>query len=318
MRLIYVALVPLAVLLLSHCSVCVVKYSLLVKELVTAPIQGIQLCSYFGNRVPHREPHLSSCYWFKEKTCCTVFEPMSFFEGIVKFLSAEFNKSLITDDCQKYLKYLMCFICAPNQYLFLINYRLRICLPFCNLLYTKCSTSYLDSLTKAVNETYANGKELCLSREFRVIEERNSSSCFAFDPTWDSSNQCHLNLPVFLSALFLVIVFTKALGQGNLLTEFIVALFEIKNAARIHLSISFAVLCVVMSSLAVLRNAQILPEDELKLWTDHLPADLKQFGGNAMSLPKLQKHYYDIGYETIQSNPRDNLKNAHEKVGMHY
>lgn len=316
MRIIYLALVPLVVLILPRCSLCAVKYSLLTKEVVTAPIHGIQLCTYFGDRVPRPEPALSPCHWFKKKSCCTVYESMAFFEAFVKVLSAEFNKSLITDGCNKYLGYLMCFVCAPNQYLFLFNYRLRICQSFCDLLYIKCATSYLDPLMKPVKETYANGKELCLSREFRVIEEQNSSSCFAFDKAWDSSNQCQLNLPVFLSALFLVIVFTEAFGQGNLLTEFMVVLFEIKNTTKIHLLISFAVLCVVMSYLAVHRNAQILTEDELKLWTDHLSTDLEQFGGNAISLPKLQEHYYDVGYETLQNNPNDNLKNAHEKFGM--
>lgn len=83
--------------------------------------------------------------------------------------------------CQKYINYLMCYICSPDQFLFYKNERLTVCQGFCDKLYDACNSAILKG--SVIRHLYANGREFCRSRRFQV----NTVNCFTFDQQLDVS-----------------------------------------------------------------------------------------------------------------------------------
>ena len=134
--------------------------------------QSLQYCSFFNNRAPSAQPGLKNCTWFKDNSCCMQQEIAATF-GKVKPLK---GASL---ECQKFINYLMCYICAPNQNVFYQWERMTVCESFCNKLYGACKTAILKG--SVITSLYNNGREFCESRSFLV----NTESCFAFDTSLD-------------------------------------------------------------------------------------------------------------------------------------
>lgn len=153
-------------------------------------------CSFFNNRAPETQPGLKNCTWFKEKSCCQQQEIAATF-GRVKPLKGA------SPACQKYINYLMCYICAPNQNIYYQNERLTVCRGFCDALYEACNSAVLKG--SVISDLYSSGKEFCISRRFRVED----SSCFTFDVRLDpTSSSPTINsslgwLPTFLSVYIL-------------------------------------------------------------------------------------------------------------------
>ena len=118
-----------------------------------------QYCSFFNNRAPSRQPTLKNCTWFKENSCCLQREIDATF-GKVKPLQGA------SEDCQRYMNYLMCYICAPNQNLFYSGGELSVCNDFCDKFYEACSSAILKGYV--ISELYNSGYDFCKSRQYRV------------------------------------------------------------------------------------------------------------------------------------------------------
>ena len=136
--------------------------------------QSIQYCSFFNNRAPSAQPGLKNCTWFKDNSCCMQQEISATF-GKVKPLK---GASL---ECQRYINYLMCYICAPYQNVYYQGGNLTVCEFFCNSLFDNCKTAILKG--SVISELYKNGTKFCESRGFKV--SKVNQFCFDFDATRD-------------------------------------------------------------------------------------------------------------------------------------
>lgn len=129
---------------------------------------SIQYCSFFSNRAPSPQPGLKNCTWFKSNSCCLQEEISATFGRVKPLPGADKN-------CQNFLNYLMCYICAPDQNTFYLRERLTVCREFCNNFYEACRTAVLKG--SIIGDLYSNGSQFCLSRSFKVDDAANGY-CF--------------------------------------------------------------------------------------------------------------------------------------------
>ena len=172
-------------ILVFLCVFCV-KSAKLESEIVPE----IQFCSFFNNRAPTPQPGLKNCTWFKENSCCLQQEIENTF-GKVKPLQ---GASLA---CQKYVNYLMCYICAPNQNVFYRSEELTVCEEFCDAWFEACASAILKG--SVISHLYGSGREFCESRRFIV----KTKGCFNFDVALDirgSSSHLRSNIITVLLA----------------------------------------------------------------------------------------------------------------------
>ena len=169
-----------------------VIFNVISAQLITAEDKDQQFCSFFNNRKPKTQPGLKNCTWFKEKSCCQQQEIKATF-GRMKPLKGA------SVECQKYINYLMCYICAPNQNIFYRQERLTVCVDFCDKLYDACRSAILKG--SIIGKLYESGEEFCHSRRFQV----ETKDCFSFDEKLDASSGVHVqtnrNLVLLIATL---------------------------------------------------------------------------------------------------------------------
>lgn len=167
-------------------------FLLVLLNLTLAKTDGQQYCSFFNNRAPKAQPGLKNCTWFKDNSCCMQQEIEATF-GRVKPLQGA------SPTCLKYINYLMCYICAPNQNIFYKRERLTVCGEFCDILYEACGSAILKG--SLIGKLYGSGTEFCESRRFIVSVE----TCFTFNPSMDINAVPpeRANIMVIVSMFFL-------------------------------------------------------------------------------------------------------------------
>ena len=65
-------------------------------------------------RFPKVEKGLANCSWYEDDACCKRTEVASVFESM-------FTLHQASAQCRNMMNYLMCFFCAPDQYLWYIK-----------------------------------------------------------------------------------------------------------------------------------------------------------------------------------------------------
>ncbi|XP_076451341.1 uncharacterized protein LOC143287283 [Babylonia areolata] len=140
-------------------------------EEVRYEIEEKKPCTYFYNdRFAAPEGSLVNCSWYSHQACCKRTEVTSVFSNIEPLHSA-------TRSCRNQLNYLMCFFCSPDQHLWFINQKLRVCAEYCNSLYEECLAAGVG--VRTFGREYANGTAFCEAQNFEVVE---GASCFEYDP----------------------------------------------------------------------------------------------------------------------------------------
>ncbi|KAK7093770.1 uncharacterized protein [Littorina saxatilis] len=128
-------------------------------------------CSYFyADRYAKPEGGLVNCSWYSNQACCKRTEVTSVFSNIEPLHSA-------SRSCRNQLNYLMCFFCSPDQHLWFIKQKLRVCAEYCDSLYEDCLKAGVGKRT--FGEEYDNGTMFCEAQNFEVID---GASCFEYDP----------------------------------------------------------------------------------------------------------------------------------------
>ena len=164
-----------------------------------------QYCSFFNNRAPSAQPGLKNCTWFKDNSCCMQQEIAATFGRVKPLKGASLS-------CQKYVNYLMCYICAPNQNIFYKRERLTVCESFCDSLYDACNSAILKG--SVIRNLYSSGREFCQSRRFEVA----TTGCFTFDVSLDTSGSQNItgNVAFILSLFGLCVLFQCPSSWGTL------------------------------------------------------------------------------------------------------
>lgn len=137
----------------------------------------LKFCTFFNNRAPTAQPDVKNCTWYKEESCCTQIEIEETFKNMKPLQGS-------TPMCQRYINYLMCYICSPNQFIFYMKQRLTVCEEFCNMILDHCKDASLKG-TK-IGELYQNGTQFCSSRNLEV-KNRSENKCFYFDENDDNT-----------------------------------------------------------------------------------------------------------------------------------
>ncbi|XP_025082769.1 uncharacterized protein LOC112557241 [Pomacea canaliculata] len=128
-------------------------------------------CTYFySDRVAKPEGGLVNCSWYSNQACCKRTEVTSVFSNIEPLHSA-------TRACRNQLNYLMCFFCSPDQHLWYIDQKLRVCAKYCKSLYEDCRNAGVGN--QIIGKEYSNGSAFCEAQNFEVVE---GASCFEYDP----------------------------------------------------------------------------------------------------------------------------------------
>ena len=70
--------------------------------------------SLADERYPKVEKGLANCSWYEDDACCKRTEVASVFESM-------FTLHQASRQCRNMMNYLMCFFCAPDQYLWYIK-----------------------------------------------------------------------------------------------------------------------------------------------------------------------------------------------------
>jgi hypothetical protein len=144
------------------------------------PSVPLNYCSFFNNRAPSPQINLKNCTWYRENSCCLQSEIDSTFSKVKPLIGS-------SELCQKYLNYLMCYICAPNQFKFYGKERLTVCLEYCDKMYQACAEAILKG--SKINEIYMNGQEFCESRRYNV-DKTNKEDCFFIKIQSEALNSC--------------------------------------------------------------------------------------------------------------------------------
>ncbi len=173
-------------------------------EVSVVETQNQQFCSFFNNRAPKAQPGLKNCTWFKGNSCCQQQEIKATFERMKPLKGASV-------ECQKYINYLMCYICAPNQNLFYRQERLTVCVEFCDKLYDACRSAILKG--SIIGNLYSDGRGFCLSRRFQV----DATRCFSFDERLDISGGSQFHINFTLLSLFGVLTVFVCQAQPAIL-----------------------------------------------------------------------------------------------------
>ena len=179
------------------CVLLFCLFGIIGAEIITVTNKNQSFCSFFNNRAPKAQPGLKNCTWFKENSCCQEQEIKATFDRMKPLKGASV-------ECQKYINYLMCYICAPNQNLFYREERLTVCVEFCDKLYDACKNAFLKG--SVIHKLYQTGTAFCLSRRFQV--EAGTDTCFRFDEKLDTSSSSD----VHGNGSLLLLVTTVALG----------------------------------------------------------------------------------------------------------
>lgn len=137
----------------------------------------VKFCTFFNNRAPTPQPDVKNCTWYKHESCCTQIEIEETFKNMKPLQGS-------TPKCQRYINYLMCYICSPYQFRFYTYQRLTVCEDFCDSILDSCTDATLKG-TK-IGELYTNGTHFCESRNLEV-QKRGHESCFHFDETDDET-----------------------------------------------------------------------------------------------------------------------------------
>eukprot|EP00057_Strongylocentrotus_purpuratus_P006577 XP_011661051.1 PREDICTED: uncharacterized protein LOC105436788 [Strongylocentrotus purpuratus] len=143
----------------------------------------LQFCTFFNNRAPEVQPDLKNCTWFRENSCCRQIEIDVTFKKMKSLPGA-------SKQCQRYINYLMCYICSPHQHRFYIVQRLTVCEEFCDALLHHCKTAMLKG--SQIGDLYSKGSDFCTSRRMD-IGKLEDGKCFYF-------NESMSNIPSASSA----------------------------------------------------------------------------------------------------------------------
>ena len=173
-------------------SICI-YFVLHIVMAFSATSADLQFCSFFNNRAPKAQPGLKNCTWFKENSCCLQQEIEETFGRVKPLQGASLS-------CQKYMNYLMCYICAPFQNIFYQGERLTVCEDMCDALYGACKSAIFKG--SVIRDLYSNGVQFCRSLRFSVAK----TSCFQFDASWSMSDSHPANDPNSFLITVLVIV----------------------------------------------------------------------------------------------------------------
>ncbi|XP_063962193.1 uncharacterized protein LOC135155842 [Lytechinus pictus] len=131
----------------------------------------LQFCTFFNNRAPEVQPDLKNCTWFRENSCCRQIEIDVTFRKMKSLPGA-------SKQCQRYINYIMCYICSPRQYRFYFQQRLTVCEEFCDDLLEHCKTAMLKG--SPIGDLYTQGKDFCTSRRME-IGKLEDGKCFYFN-----------------------------------------------------------------------------------------------------------------------------------------
>ncbi|CAF1049888.1 unnamed protein product [Didymodactylos carnosus] len=119
-------------------------------------------------RHPAIQADLINCTWYKSEACCKRTEVASVFESM-------FTLHQCSTKCRNMINYMMCFFCDPNQFLWYIKRKVKVCGSFCNQLHKECKNAEYNG--NVISVQYKSGKEFCEAQNFQVT----SSDCFDFD-----------------------------------------------------------------------------------------------------------------------------------------
>jgi hypothetical protein len=122
-------------------------------------------CPYFKNRAPSPQNNLENCTWFRENSCCLNHELSEIFSTITTPLKEA------SEDCSKHTRYLMCYVCAPNQDTFYEKERLTVCEEFCDRWYASCKSAIWKGYI--VESLYKSGADFCAARKFLVASKND-------------------------------------------------------------------------------------------------------------------------------------------------
>ena len=128
-------------------------------------------CPYFKNRAPTAQPNLQNCTWYKEKACCLQSEVNLIFYNVRPPVGA-------SEKCARYMNFLMCYVCAPDQNLFYKDERLTVCKYFCEKWFSACADAKLKGVK--IKDLFKSGTEFCNARKF-VVKSGSNTGCFSFE-----------------------------------------------------------------------------------------------------------------------------------------
>ncbi|XP_072167932.1 uncharacterized protein [Diadema setosum] len=138
----------------------------------------LQFCTFFNNRAPEVQPDLENCTWYRDNSCCRQIEIEVTFRKMKALPGA-------SKQCQRYINYLMCYICSPYQHRFYIQQTLTVCVEFCDAILKHCSSAMMKG--RKIGELFGkNGKAFCRSRRLNV-GDLNSGRCFYFNESMDTT-----------------------------------------------------------------------------------------------------------------------------------
>lgn len=296
------------------------------------PEPALQYCSFFNNRAPQAQPGLKNCTWFKDNSCCQQQEIEATF-GVVKPLKGA------SVQCQRFINYLMCYICAPNQNTFYQKERLTVCESFCHSFYEACLGAFLKG--NRIVELYPNGREFCISRRFLV----GSSNCFSFDVALDTkassgrSTKDHslaLLLPSLLFLYYLLTTLTKSTFWGNLRSHVTVLTGEMNAERKITLKrggvmckqfrgekwmlLVFAAVIGMVGSAAADggESMEVIRGEDVLRWASALSRDLVALSEDGLAFSAVKKLYHKMPYKTVRVSRVDELRKLKESLGENH
>jgi len=163
-------------------------------ELIKIRFDSTRPCRFFSDgRLPQVEKGLANCSWYEDEACCKRTEVASVFESMFTLYRA-------STACRNMVNYLMCFFCAPDQYLWYIKRRVKVCQTFCDELHKQCRLAEFNG--NIIGVRYKTGLQFCEAQNFNVV----TSDCFKFDASVFSSAQPSSS-PLFFFSLVIVFIF---------------------------------------------------------------------------------------------------------------
>lgn len=279
----------------------------------------VEYCSFFNNRAPQAQPGLRNCSWFKDYSCCQQQEIEATFGGVKPLKGA-------SPRCQRFINYLMCYICAPNQNLFYQKERLTVCRRFCDSLYDACQAAILKG--NRIVELYPSGREFCISRRFLVGE----SNCFSFDVALDTranavrstdTSALVVLMPAFVLLYYLITTLSRLRAvdimgsRTRTRDESMISQRKIMVTNRLKDKWTMILFVILLGTVESSSGEvfEVVGSSDVHDWAGQLSRDLLRLSEEGFAFSAVQKIFREAPYDTVKLESAKELEKLKETLG---
>ena len=164
------------------------------QQALPSSLASARVCPYWRDKAPEKQLYLQDCAEYNSVSCCTRAEAASIMETTDAWLENLDGDRYGGEQCKAMLRRLSCWVCSPDQELFFVDGKLRVCERMCNTLLDICADTVFDHSESTFSDLFSSGTALCNHFQYTV----DVCSCFeAYPNVCFPPHPTHPPIPLF-------------------------------------------------------------------------------------------------------------------------